>query len=204
MAITKFTFQLIFLFLPGLIAFLIVEALTAHRRVPAIRIFLYSLVLGCLSYLSYYPLTLIPSLGLPFSFVKILTGSAAVPNAIEILSVCVWSIPLALVISLALNRGWVHGAAHWLKVSKQFANTDVWSLVMNEKGSEWVVVRDLEHDLIYEGWVVAFSDSTDDFDELFLTKVRVYRNSTGDQMYEMPSVYLSMKHGNKVVEFPSL
>lgn len=204
MAVTEFTLRLIFLFLPGLIAFLVVEALTIHRIIPMVRVFLYSLVLACLCYLSYYPLTLIPYLNLPFSFGDSLMDGKNNLDFFEISFVTLWSIPLALFISLAFNKHWLHRAALWLGVSRKFRDADVWSLVMNKQGSEWVVVRDLEQDLIYEGWVVAFSDSTDDFDEVLLTEAKVYRNSTGEKLYEVPGVYLSTRHGNKTVEFPSL
>lgn len=70
MNVTEFTFRLIFLFLPGLITFIVVDVLTTHRSIPTVRIFLYSLVLGFLCYFAYYPLTLIPFLDLPFSFVE--------------------------------------------------------------------------------------------------------------------------------------
>ena len=204
MAVTELTLRLIFLFLPGLIAFLVVEALTIHRSIPMVRVFLYSLVLACLCYLSYYPFTLIPGLNLPFSFGDSLMDGKKNLDFFEISLVTLCSIPLALFISLAFNKHWLHRAALWLGVSNKFHDADVWSLVMNMQGSEWVVVRDLEQDLIYEGWVVAFSDSTDDFAEVLLTEAKVYRNSTGEELYEVPGVYLSTRHGNKTVEFPSL
>ena len=205
MDVSEFTFRLIVLFLPGLIAFLIVEALTIHRSIPMVRVFLYSLVLGFLCYFIHYPLAkVLAGDESSFSFMDFLKTSQLTLEPNEIFLVTSLSIPLALLISLALNKHWLHRVAYRIRVSKKFANPDVWSLVMNEDGSEWVVVRDLEHDLIYEGWVVAFSDSTDDFDEVLLTDARVYRNSTGQELYKVPSVYLSTRHGNKIVEFPSM
>ena len=205
MDVSEFTFRLIVLFLPGLIAFLIVEALTIHRSIPMVRVFLYSLVLGFLCYFIHYPFAKMLAGEQPsFSFMDFLKTSKFILEPNEIFVVSGLSVPLALFISLALNRHWLHRLAYKLRVSRKFANPDVWSLVMNEQGSEWVVVRDLDHDLIYEGWVVAFSDSTDDFDEVLLTDARVYRNSTGQELYKVPGVYLSTRHGNKVVEFPSL
>ena len=117
------------------------------------------------------------------------------------------SIPLGFLISLALKEHWLHRVAHRLKVSKKFPNVDVWSFVMDvieKHKDDWVVIRDLDHDLIYEGRVKAFSDSTDDFDELFLIDAVIYRNSTGTRLYEVPALYVSARHGNKAVEFPNL
>lgn len=206
MNVTEFTFRLIFLFLPGLITFLVVDVLTTHRPIPTVRTFLYSLVLGFLCYFAYYPLTLIPSLDLPFSFVESLTNNEKHLNVIEILWVSILSVPLGLLISKGINGYWLHWVAYKFNVTKRFPDADVWSYVMNQGGvgSEWVVIRDLEHDLVYEGWVAAFADSTDDFDEVLLTDAHVYRNTTGEKLYELPGVYISTKHGSKIVEFPSL
>ena len=205
MDVSEFTFRLIFLFLPGFLSFLIVDALTIHPRIPMVRVFLYSLVLGCLCYFVHYPLTMIPFFGLcPSSFMEFLKDGKTELDPNEILLVSGLSIPLGLLTSLAINKHWLYRFAYRLRVSRKFANPDVWSLVMNEEGSEWVVIRDLEQDLIYEGWVVAFSDSTDDFDEVLLTDAQVYRNSTGEELYKVSGVYISTRHGNKVVEFPSL
>ena len=206
MNVSEFTFHLIFLFLPGLITFLVVDVLTTHRPIPTVRIFLYSLVLGFLCYFTYYPLTLIPRLNLPFSFVESLTNDEKHLNVIEVLCVSILSVPLGVLISKGINGYWLHRVAYKLNATKKYPDADVWSYVMNrdDVGSEWVVIRDLEHDLVYEGWVAAFSDSTDDFDEVLLTDAQVYRNTTGQKLYELPGVYLSTKHGNKIVEFPRL
>ena len=170
-----------------------------------VRVFLYSLVLGCLCYLIYYPLTEMSCLLLPpFSFLESLANSKLGPKPAEILWVSGLSIPLGMLISFVLNRHWLHLVAQRLKVSMKFPEADVWSLVMDKEGAEWVIVRDLEHDLMYRGWVLTFSDSTDDLDEVLLIRARVYRNSTGQKLYDVPGLYLSTRHGNKTVEFPKL
>ena len=44
---------------------------------------------------------------------------------------------------------------------------------MNSEIPEWIVIRDVENDLIFEGLVKVFSDSTEK-DELFLRDVIVF------------------------------
>lgn len=74
---------------------------------------------------------------------------------------------------------------------------------MNSQIPEWVIVRDIENDLMYEGWVQAFSDSTER-DELFLRDVKVFTNKTADELYEIPGLYLPKSRENLTIEFPAL
>jgi hypothetical protein len=66
-----------------------------------------------------------------------------------------------------------------------------------------VVVRDVGWDLIYEGWLQAVSDKDED-DEMMLRDVAIFRNSTGELLYEVPGVYLSKKKNALIIEFPKL
>jgi len=74
---------------------------------------------------------------------------------------------------------------------------------MNSEKMEWVVIRDIKNDLMYEGWIKAFSDSTEK-DEIFLRDVRVFKNSTSEELYDIPGLYLPSKGINLIVEFPTL
>ena len=93
--------------------------------------------------------------------------------------------------------------ARKFNVSKKYGDVDVWSYVMNMEKQEWFIVRDLQYDIMYEGWIQVFSDSTEN-DELFMRDVKVYRNSTGDALYETPGLYLPRKREGLTIEMPSL
>jgi hypothetical protein len=62
-----------------------------------------------------------------------------------------------------------------------------------------VVVRDLDHDLAYDGWVNAFSD-TYDANELLLRDVKVYQSSSAQLLYELDSVYLTREKDELTIE----
>tara|TARA_B100001245_G_scaffold173899_2_gene132317 strand:+ start:34374 stop:34610 length:237 start_codon:yes stop_codon:yes gene_type:complete len=70
---------------------------------------------------------------------------------------------------------------------------------MNSDDVNWITVRDLENDLMYDGWIQAFSDNSKEA-EVLLGDVRVYRNSSGELLYEVGSQYLSMDRSNIVIE----
>lgn len=91
------------------------------------------------------------------------------------------------------------------KLTKKFAEVDVWDYIFNSENEEmkWVIVRDVKNNLMYQGWVEAFSDTVKE-NELFMRDVVVYKNSTAEEYYSMPGLYISRNRDEITVEFPSL
>ena len=199
----ELTFGLVLLLFPGIICALLVENLTPTREWGALRFSLYSLVLGLGCYLVY-------ALGLAawhchwpptISFVKALSN----PNDVsygEIASVTVVAAFVGIGVSAALYRHWLHRMAKFLGISDKFGDMDVWAHTFNSSDltNAWVVVRDINHDLAYEGWVNAFSE-TADANELLLREVKVYKNTTAEFLYEVESLYISRKREELTIEF---
>lgn len=218
MQISEFTFRLILLFIPGIIACVIVDCLTIHKERKLHEILLYSLLFGFLCYFMYgatiYFLGFLKFLAellsqlnykLEFNFLRSLTDNSIKLDLKEIFIVTFLSIPVALLFSFLINYKILYRIAHKLNISKKYGDIDLWSYIMNMKTSEseWVVVRDVENDLMYEGWIQAFSDSSEKNDELFLRDVKVYRNLSGDLLYDIPALYLSRERKSLLIEFPS-
>lgn len=207
MELSEFTFRVILIFVPGLISFLIIDKLTIHKDFKIHQIIISSLILGFLCYFSYYLMLPLIKIALKndvkFSFLKVLVDKNATINFKEITIVTILSIPIGFLFTFLLNYKVLFRVAHKLKISKKFGDLDIWSYIMNSKIPEWVVIRDLENDLMYEGWIEAFSDSTG-VDELFLRDVKVYKNSTAEECYEIPGLYLPRKRENLIIEFPLL
>jgi len=53
---------------------------------------------------------------------------------------------------------------------------------------------------MYDGWVKAFSDGSENA-ELLLGDVIVYQNSTRECLYEVEAIYLSLERDNIEIEF---
>jgi hypothetical protein len=85
------------------------------------------------------------------------------------------AVPVGLAVAFVINHTWLHRFARFVRVSQKFGDIDVWSYVMNSNIQPWVVVRDRDQDVMYDGWIAAFSD-TIDTSELFLRDVKVFRN----------------------------
>ena len=126
-------------------------------------------------------------------------------NPKEIIIVTFISIPIGFIFSFLINHKYLFRFAHKMKISKKHGDIDVWSYLMNsdEDKIEWVVIRDVKNDLMYEGWVELFSDGTEP-DEIFIRDVKIYKNSTCESMYDVPGLYLSRKKENLRIEFPLL
>ncbi|MFH1372378.1 MAG: hypothetical protein ABII79_01070 [bacterium] len=202
MEISEFTFRLILLFLPGLIAFLLVDKLTDHKPYQLWWYLFGSLLLGFVCYLVYYPITLIPFLRLEFTFLDNLTSTRAVLDYWEILITTVLAIPIGLFLAFADRKQYLYGFAEWLGVCDRHGNVDTWSHILNsEEVPNVIFVRDLEYDLLYYGQIDTYSDCGEP-DEIFLVDVTVYQQSTGDKLYDTPALYLARSRNKIMLEFP--
>jgi len=121
----------------------------------------------------------------------------------EILIAGVLSFPLAFGISWFAEKKLIHRLAQKLGVTSKFGDIDVWDFMLNSPGVQWLVVRDIKNDLVFEGWVEAFSD-IGDIRELLLRDVRVYRNSTGENLYEVGGLYFSRNREDITIELADL
>jgi len=207
MDLSEFTLKIIFLFVPGLISFLMIDALTIHKELKLYQLLVGSLILGFANYLLYYvgghALKVCLEVDFDFFFLQALANKAADLDHREIACVTGLAVPVGFVVSYAINHKMLHRLAHMLRISKKFGDVDVWSYIMNSRVPAWVVIRDVQHDLMYEGWIHAFSDSTGK-DEVFLRDVKVFSNSTAEKLYEVPGMYLPRRREALTVEFPML
>ncbi len=200
---TELTLRLALLFLPGIICALIVEKLVPTSTWSTARLALYSLVLGLICYLLYalmdaaFICTWPPSLDL----LKSLTNNQTLDFE-EIFWATATAPFVGFGVSLALNRHWLNRFAKLIGVSNRFGNLDVWARIFasTDMKDSWLVVRDFDHDLSFEGWVSEFSE-TYDVNELLLRDVRVYQGSTAAFLYAVDSMYLTRTKDELSIEF---
>jgi hypothetical protein len=90
----------------------------------------------------------------------------------------------------------------WIKATKRYGDEDVWDFTFNsgKPEVEYVHVRDFDKKITYAGWVEAFSE-TEKLRELRLRDVIVY-DFEGGILFETPRVYLARKMDNIDIEFP--
>jgi hypothetical protein len=207
MEISEFSLRIIFLFVPGIISLLIIEKLSFHKEYKLFQILIYSLIIGFANYSFYY--AILKAVNCIFhkshscAFFNALINNSAKIDFGEIAVVSLLAVPTGYIITALINFKVLNKLGKFLRVTKKFGDLDVWSYIMNSKNIEWVIIRDHETGLMYEGWIELFSDSTEQ-DELLLRDVIVFNNSTGKELYKTPGLYFPKKRENITIEFPEL
>lgn len=203
MELSEYTFRIILLFIPGFISFVIADALTSHPETKLHRVLIESLLFGFSSYFVYFLYTELPYVNTQFSFLDSLSMKNATLDFAEILKVSGISILIAIIFSIFSNRKWLYKISRKFRITGKHGYVDLYSFVMDSDIPNWVIIRDIGNDLMYEGWVEGFSDSTE-IDELFIRDVIVYKNSSGKLLYSSPALYIPTKRENLTIEFPRL
>jgi hypothetical protein len=209
MEVSDLTIRLLLLFFPGLICSYIVDAFTEHPPRTPFVVLLQSLVFGIASYFIYWAiLNLAGIFSTKSSPVSVVFLSALLHPEVtldfkEIVYASGVSVLLGLVLTIASKYKIHYKLVHALKISSKFGELDVWGYTFNINRIEWATVRDHQHDLIYDGWVQAFSDDSKNA-ELLLRDVSVYRNLAGAYLYQVGAMYLSLRKDAIRIEFRSV
>lgn len=206
---SEFALRIIFLFIPGLIAFNIVANLTFHKEFKTPDILLGSLTYGFISYLVYYLvfiLLLSEKLSLfkwDFYFANDLTNFNTQLNFKEIGIATGCAIPVGLLVSYLINSKLLYKVANVLNISDKLDDLGVWNRAFEVSLNNWIIIRDIENDLMYQGWIESFSEGIED-KEILLRDVDVYINSDGQLSYSISAMYISLKKEDSIrVEFPN-
>ncbi|SRR6266496_2242131 len=202
MELSRFTIGIIFIFFPGILALVISERLTTHPERKGYELLAYALLLGCVAHLLYelaYSLA-VRWIALPDDrWLELLTSEdVSIQGPVVFYTAFVGAL-LGFLVALAVNRSWLHRVARLLKVTRKFADPDVWAYLMNSDQISWVVVRNQEHNLMYQGNVVSFS-TDEDPRELVLNNVTVFQNDTAAKLYDVELMYLSFDKKSVTLE----
>lgn len=206
--------SLLFLFLPGVIAFITVLHLTFLKRPSPFFFSIYSVVLGFIAYLVYTVLAIIAAHaiavlggtpgGIQVSFFGTLETGVFRIDVVELIIVSTIAFLQGIAFSYLVNDNTVHKIANTVGLSKQLLQDRPWSVVFNELDSPWVTYRDLTTGLIYEGWVMIYSEDTDPH-ELLLKDVTVYRNDPDgpevEELYAVKALLISRQPHQASIEF---
>lgn len=177
---SRFTIAIIFIFFPGILSLVISERLTTHEGRKGYELFAYALVLGCIAHLFYGLITSVTGhwINLPEDrWLDLLVSEKISIQGPVVLYTAVVGALMGLLVAFGANHSWLHRFARLLRVTRKFADPDVWAYLMNSDQIAWVVVRNQEDNLMYQGSVASFS-TDEDPRELVLTNVTVYQNSS--------------------------
>src|SRR6266481_10115477 len=130
--VTELSLRLALLFLPGIVAALLVEKLVPTRDWSTARLALYSLVLGLICYFIYALLKAAHLDQWPPSIDLFKSLTVATPLDLpEIILTTAISPAVGTLVSLSLNRHWINRFGKTIRVSDKFGALDVWARTFN-------------------------------------------------------------------------
>lgn len=183
MEVNEFLFNLLLLFFPGIICAYIIDSLTVHRQRETVFFLLQSFVFGIVAYFVYWGVlgglhyVLPAKINTTVTFLDNLTNATVKYSFREIFFVTIVAIIIGCTASVLSGNKLPHKLARKLLLTKKFGDMDVWGYFMNKEDVVWATVRDHPNNLVYDGWIEAFSDDSKDA-ELLLRDVSVYKNDT--------------------------
>jgi len=205
MEISQFAFKLLLLFFPGIICVFTLDLLTIHYKREKTDFFLLAFVLGITSYFLYWGIIRLLCFIWPcavsenVAFLATLTSSKVDFSYGEIAKVTIVAVVIGLILNVFSWEQWHLKIARKLNLTRKIGELDIWGHFFNREDIVWITIRDHKNDLIYDGWVQAFSDDSKEA-ELVLNDVSVYKNSTGQRLYQVGALYLSRNRNEISIE----
>ena len=203
-----FFFQLVIIFIPGIIWERIDARYGQQRAKEQWDVIRRSFIFGLFAYVILFGIYWCLSFRFPnlnFSMFKInrnetfLDANAFVEiffaSVVALLSSIIW---LYITTFRLITR-----FLHLIRATKRYGDEDVWDFMFNSQRGEieYLHLRDFEKKLTYAGWVESFSESEKQR-ELVLRDVIVY-DFEGNTIFETERVYLARKADNIDIEFPT-
>jgi len=201
MEVNSVAIQLALLFVPGLF-WAMIDA--AHRPASQSGQFVYTLRVFAFGVIAYSIIGIIYRLcGAQFDIVRFSRDGWHLDDAIDEL---LWAVLAALILSIF----WLYGRTYKIVTrflnkigaTNHIADQDIWEFMFNsdQPKIKYSHVRDYSNELIYAGYVVAYSERTD-LRELAMVDVCVY-DSQAQLLYETPRLYLARSVSEITLEFP--
>lgn len=211
MEITTLTFRLLLLFFPGIVCTLLYETLTTGDARKPFKFLLLSFVLGMSCYATLFVLEYLWliisdwtfSAAPDLEFLTSLAGDRPTIPFVETLWATLLAFPASLLLTFVHKHKLLYRLARIMQISRKHGDLGIWDFAFTSDMPEWVVVRDTENDLAYDGWVRAFSDTVEN-NELLLQDVRVCEDSSGKELYTCGAVYLSFEGRSAIIEFAGI
>lgn len=217
--VTDVGLKILFLLIPGIIAFFVVKSVGPKRPrgdfESGLQIFLYGTFCYALAGLVEGVYVSFAEVAPASSILKTIVGRAlelatlkpdAGLEAGHIALATLLALIVGLVVSYVQTRSMPHRALQRLGVTKRTGEVDMWGFTFNSPSLDsWVTVRHPDGK-VYQGWVRGYSDG-DGQRELLLADVLVYASAPdSDRLAEVdsiPTLYLGLDPKNCTIEFQS-
>ncbi len=193
--------KIILLLLPGVLATLIFEQLTIHKKWLGWKWLVYAILFSILSYLL-LQISFWICVQKDLQTWNAMLYKAYEPSYIEVL----WSLPISIALgffaSKFVQKKWLFKFARKYKFSNKFGDENLYYYLLNSKDVEWIYLRDMKNKLTYRGKIEHFSEG-EVIRELVLGQVTVFDETTSNELYRCEQIYLSFTLEEKLqIELP--
>jgi len=208
MTLSGFLIRIIFLAVPGIVSYMLFRKLAGKTKCEKweewCQVVLFSLIIyGTYSIFVWFFGLFGWSNGELTFFKAVLDENIAIEWS-EIIIASLLGVPVAFIASVIHTYKLVNWIGRCIRVTKRFGDEDVWDYLHNLPDIpeyEWVIVRDHKMNLLYFGWIQAYSDSYKER-ELFMGDVSVCDNDSGELIYEVERLYLCRNKYEITIEIP--
>lgn len=190
MSFSELTLKLLILFIPGVVAILIIDLFTNHSKKDLKYFLLHSYLLSIIAYF-------VHSLFRKNSFFTNILDSQINIDISELLQVSIVGFLLGVLLSYLINYKVLYKLAAKIKLSKKFGDGEVWESIVSNNKISWVTIRDNKSKLTYLGKILHFSDVPGKR-ELALTEVDIYTEDS-DYLYSQQLIYFDFVAGENLV-----
>ncbi|MFX0201725.1 MAG: hypothetical protein ACFFCW_36895 [Candidatus Hodarchaeota archaeon] len=210
MSVSSLLIRIIFLAVPGILSYMLFRKLTGRIKrekwEECCQIILFSLMIyGTYSVLVWlYGLCMKSPIEVAF-FKAVLDENVAIEWG-EIVIVSLLAVPIAFVASAIHTYKLLNTLGRLIRVTRRFGDEDIWDYFHNLPDIpeyEWVLVRDHKINLLYFGWIEAYSESYKDR-ELLMGDVSVYDNDSGKPLYDVERLYFCRDKYDITIEIPKI
>lgn len=189
MEISELALKLTILLIPGFVASWIIEKLVSHKEWELPRFILYSILLAVSSYLLAQLPFAICSSNDEFTIWKDILDAKKIPYK-EIVYGCIASVFLGATVSLLDKYMVILRIGRKLRLTQKYGDSSAFMYYLNQKGIEWVHVRDCKTSITFRGMVSAYNE-TNDVKEIVLLNVTAYYSENSEPLYTTRSLFLS-------------
>ena len=208
----QFVVSLIVILIPGIIAAVIADKITVHSKWNSFKFSLYASILGLATYaglqIIIYTYDLIEFLyckKLSWSHLNVWKSAISQTQNIsagETVYATLLSLPIALFASFLINYKIFNKIANKVGLTTKYGDENLYSYYLNAKEVDWVYVRDIENNFTYQGRIESYSEN-DHMQELVMYDVTVFRYEDSEELYSIPTIYLTKVMGKFIIEaFP--
>lgn len=208
MTISAFLMRVVFLAVPGIVSYMLFRKLAGKTKCEKweewCQVVLFSLIIyGTYGIFVWF-----------FGFIGWSKGELAFCKAVldenaaivwrEIIIASLLGIPVAFIASAIHTYKLLNWVGRRISVTRRFGDEDVWDYFHNLSDIpeyEWVIVRDHKVNLLYFGWIQAYSDSYKER-ELLMGDVSVCDNDSGEPIYEVERLYVCRNKYDITIEIP--